>query len=174
MISLLQKSLLLLFALQAVLPASIVKTDTGPKPTMEFEFKQELSGEPVTIVSGTLYECKQSDCSDASPLEQVGPQGFNCSADRCDAMAYGFSQYHRLELEFSDGRTRESNIFETAGFDSRYLVTVQPEGLLVESQFSSPVSPRITILLLLCTCLVCGGILVVALIVLLIRRFTRT
>jgi len=50
------KLFLLLLSLQALLPAHVVLADTGPKPTMEFEFQQELTGEPVTITSGILYE----------------------------------------------------------------------------------------------------------------------
>jgi hypothetical protein len=63
--------LILLFSLQVLLPAHIALADTGPKPTMEFEFKQELTGEQVTIVSGILHECDQPDCSDASPLQSL-------------------------------------------------------------------------------------------------------
>ena len=49
---------LLLLSLLALLPAHVVLADTGPKPTMEFTFKQELSGETATITSGILYECE--------------------------------------------------------------------------------------------------------------------
>jgi hypothetical protein len=40
-----------------LLPAGVVRADTGPKPSMEFEFRQDLTGGPVTIVSGVLFEC---------------------------------------------------------------------------------------------------------------------
>jgi hypothetical protein len=65
-------TLLVLLFLYLLVPARIVFADTGPKPTMEFTF----TGEAVTVVSGVLYECDQYDCSDAAPLEEVGPQGF--------------------------------------------------------------------------------------------------
>lgn len=107
----------LLFFFLLLLPARVALADTGPKPTMNFAFWQELPGEPVTITSGILYECDQSDCQDASPLEEAGPQRFTCEATTCYAMAYGFSPYHRLEIQFSDGQTRQSNVFETAGFE---------------------------------------------------------
>lgn len=107
----------------------MVRADTGPKPTMDFEFEQELTGEQLTVVSWILYECALANCGDASPLEQVGPQGFYCQVDRCSAMAYGFAPYHRIEIEFSDGQTRQSNVFETAGFDAQYTVTVRADDL---------------------------------------------
>ena len=76
---------------------------------MDFTFTQEFPGTQVSIVSGTMFECQQSDCSDAKPLMEAGPQRFSCEATSCHALAYGFSDYHRLEIQFSDGKTRQSN-----------------------------------------------------------------
>ena len=159
----------LLFFLLALFSYQTVRADTGPKPTMDFEFTQGLPGEPLTITAGILYECDQSDCSDAAPIEEVGPQGFSCDADRCSATAYGFAPYHRIEIEFSDGQTRRSNVFETAGFDSQYTVTVRPDDLLVAAQFSLPF-PRTGTLLAACLCGLVGLVLVASLAVFLVRR----
>ena len=168
-------SLLSLILLQVLFSAHIVLADTGPKPTMEFIFKQNLpEGEKHTIVSGILYECDQSDCSDAAPLEEVGPQGFYCDAQSCRAIAYGFAPYHRIEIELSDEITRQSNIFETAGFDSRYTVTVQPNDLLVEAQFGLGVLPPIAIIAITCICIVMGLGLILGLIFFIRRRTAQT
>src|ERR1041384_1216310 len=136
MLTKLIRSFLVLLLFFAFLPVSIVLADTGPKPTMEFAFKQEATSTPITIDSGTLYECEQSDCSDAAPLQQLGPQGFFCDAQGCRATSYGFRPYHKIEIQFSDGKTRQSNIFQTAGFNSKYTVTVRPDDLLVEAQLT--------------------------------------
>ena len=162
--------LLLFILVQLLLPAQVVFADTGPKPTMEFEFKQ--AGE-LTIVSGILYECDQADCVDAAPLEELGPQRLYCEAESCRALGYGFSPYHILEIEFSDGVTRRSNIFETAGFASKYTVTIQPDDLLVKAQFSlGAISPRI-LFFLVCAC-ACNGIaLVTGLIIFLVMRSVK-
>lgn len=170
MISKLIKLFVLLLILQVLLPAQNVFADTGPKPTMDFEFKYESTEEHPTIVSGILYECQKSDCSDAAPLQQLGPQGFRCDSESCSATAYGFAPYHRLKIEFSDEETRQSNIFQTAGFDSKYAVTVGPADLLVEAQFSLGTLPRIAILAITCLCALAGVGLVAGLIVFLIRR----
>ena len=143
----LRKLLVVLLALQILLPAHIALADTGPKPSMDFVFKQESLEDQITIVSGILYECNQPDCSDATPLKEVGPQRFTCDASSCSATAYGFAPYHKIEIEFSDEETRESNVFETAGFNSRYTVTVRPDDLLVEAQFSLGVFPSIIAIL---------------------------
>src|SRR5215212_7704163 len=169
MISKLIKLLVLLLILQ-VLPAQNVLADTGPKPTMDFEFKYESTEEHPTIVSGTLYECQKSDCSDAAALQQLGPQGFRCDPNSCSATAYGFAPYHKLKIEFSDEETRQSNIFQTAGFDSKYTVAVGPADLLVEAQFRVGTLPRMALIVITCICALVGVGLVVGLIVLLIRR----
>jgi hypothetical protein len=177
MIPRLIKLFILLLILQAALPAQAVLADTGPKPTMDFQFKYESTEEHPTIVSGILYECQQSDCSDAAPLQELGPQRFTCDAESCHALAYGFAPYHKIEIEFSDGKTRQSNIFETAGFDSSYTVTVRPDDLLVEAQFNLTAVPSlITIITILvaCACALAGVGLVVGLIIFLIRRSKKT
>jgi len=167
--------LLFLILMQVLFSAHAVLADIGPKPTMEFTFKQNLpEGEKHTIVSGILYECDQSDCSDAAPLEEVGPQGFYCDAQSCRAIAYGFAPYHRIEIELSDEITRQSNIFETAGFDSRYTVAVQPDDLLVEAQFSLGVLPPIAIIVSTCICIVLGLGLITGLIFFIRRRTAQT
>lgn len=167
------KILYIVLLLNLLLPDNFVLADTGPKPSMEFEFKQELAGGPVKIVAGVLFECDQSDCRDAMPLEEVGPQGLYCDPDGCHATAYGFAPYHRLEIEFSDGETRQSNIFETAGFNSKYSVTVQSVDLLVENQTGLNVVPSNILLVLLCAGFLAGGVVLIVLILVLIRRFSR-
>ncbi len=168
------RCLLLSFILiQLFLPVHVVSADTGPKPSMEFEFEQELAGERLTIIAGILYECEQPDCSDASPLKELGPQRFTCEAESCRAMAYGFSPYHKLEIQFSDGRTRQSQVFETAGFNSRYTVTIRQDDLLVKARFSLPAFSPTNMVLLACMCILTGGVLTIGLIILIIQRSTR-
>ena len=171
MILKLTKLFLLLLCLQILLPTQIVLADTGPKPSMDFQFKYESTEEHPTIVSGILYECQQSDCSDAAPLQQLGPQGFRCDTEGCSATAYGFAPYHKLEIEFSDEQTRQNNIFRTAGFDSKYTVTVRPDDLRVESEFSpTGFLPPLFLIGIACICALVGVGLVVGLIVFLVRR----
>lgn len=153
-----------------LLPTQTALADTGPKPSMEFAFM----GEPVTIVSGIMYECQQSDCSDAAPLEELGPQGFRCEAESCSAIGYGFAAYHQIEIEFSDGTTRRSNIFETAGFDSKYTVTVRPDDLLVEAQLNLLPVPRTGTFVLACACLLVAGLMVLAGVIFFLRRRVTT
>jgi hypothetical protein len=158
--------IVLLLLLLTLLPTFTVLADTGPKPSMEFTF----TGEDVTIVSGILYECDQPDCSDAEPLKDLGAQGLYCETSRCRALAYGFAPYHILEIEFVDGTTRESNIFETAGFDSKYKVTVRPGDLLVESQLNLDFITGTPLWVVLCCCALLGGILAIAGVVFFLRR----
>lgn len=171
MVSKLIKLLILLFFLQVFLPSHVALADTGPKPTMDFQFQFESGVERSGIISGILFECNEEDCSDAAPLEELGPQGLYCEAQSCRAAGYGFAPYHRLEIEFSDAVTRQSNIFETAGFDSKHTVTVRPEDLLVEAQFNLLPSFSLGILeVITCICTLIGGVLTVGLIIFVIQR----
>ncbi len=162
--------LFLLLSLLAFLPEYSALADTGPKPTMEFTFKQGTTSTPVTITSGILDECEQSDCSDAAPLQQLGPQGFSCDAQSCRATAYGFRPYHKIEIKFSDGRTRHSNIFQTAGFDSKYTATVRPDDLLVEAQGNLSTLPPFGIIVITCICALIGLSIIVVVIIFIVRR----
>jgi hypothetical protein len=150
-------------------PGRVVSADVGPKPTLDFIFEQEVSGSAITIISGTLFECDQADCQDAQPLQEMGPQRFTCTSSSCSALAYGFSPYHRLEIRFSDGKTRSSNIFETTQFQATYQVTIRQDDLLVEPKFKLNIFSPYTYLLLCAACLGMVIILVIA-IVLIIRR----
>ena len=166
--------LFLLLSLLVFLPVGVALADTGPKPSMDFQFEQEIVGEPLTITSGILFECDQPDCSDGEPLEEGGTQGFRCEVNSCNAVAYGFAPYHQIEIEFSDGRTRQSNVFETAGFDSLYTVTIRPDDLLVEAQFSLGSFPRTGMVILAGCCGLIGIGLVAGLAVFLMRRSKTT
>jgi hypothetical protein len=108
-----------------------VRADIGPKPTMDFEFHYE-SGTPLAIVEGSQLECDDASCSDGEPLLEGGPQRFTCSQDDCHSLAYGYAPYHRLVIRFSDGLTRESNVFTKDHFEALYRVTVRQNDLVVE------------------------------------------
>ena len=166
----LTKLFVLALILRVLIPAQIVIADTGPKPTMDFSFDQTLLEGDLQVISGILYECDQPDCSDAAPLQEVGPQRITCDTTSCHATAYGFSPYHRIEIEFSDEQTRQSNVFQTAGFTSSYTVTVRPDDLLVKARFSLGALPPVFLIIITCVCALAGIGLVVGLIVFLLRR----
>ena len=148
----------------------VAHADTGPKPTMDFAFEFESGVEDSLIVSGILFECNAQDCSDAAPLEELGPQALYCEPESCRAIGYGFAPHIILEIEFSDGVTRRSNIFEPTGFDSYYTVHVRPDDLQVEPRFSAEAIPTWAMILIACICALAGIGLVVSLVVFLRRR----
>jgi hypothetical protein len=163
---------LFFFLIPLLLSVRVALADTGPKPTMEFTFNQEAGAQPLTITSGILYECQQADCRDAAPLQEAGPQRFTCEPDSCRALAYGFAPYHKLRIQFSDGKARESNIFANAALDARYTVIIRTDDLVVEAQRS--VFPRLTTMLLLCLCLTVIGVLLIGSIVFFLRRCPKS
>lgn len=131
-----RRIIFILFLVTLALSAEPVSADVGPKPSMEFNFIQGFKGEPLQIISGVLLQCEQADCRDAKPLPERGPQRFTCEAMQCSALAYGFSTYNQLEITFSDGITRKSNIFPKGQFNSQYRVTIREQDLLVTEQFN--------------------------------------
>jgi hypothetical protein len=166
------RAVILILFLVGIIPLARVSADVGPKPSMEFSFNQEFAGPPVTIISGILFECEQPDCQDASPLQELGPQRFSCAATVCSALSYGFSPYHKLEIHFSDGITRTSNIFKTSQFQASYKVIVRQNDLLVTPRFSLNFFTPLTYVLICSGCLA-GIVILVILIVLLLRRSAR-
>jgi hypothetical protein len=161
-----------LFFFAFILPLHSSLVDVGPKPTMEFQFVQGPGVQNVSITSGTLYECEQSDCQDAEPLKQLGPQGFHCAEKSCSALAYGFGPYHQLEILFSDGVIRKSNVFKTAEFQSSYEVTIQQTDLVVKSKITLGLFSPYTYILVCGLCLI-GVIILIVVIILLVRRSRR-
>jgi hypothetical protein len=140
----------------AAAPFQTARADTAPKPTMKFAFEYEISPAP-SIVSGIQEECNHADCSDAHPLMEGGPQRFGCSAVNCSSLAYSYSGYHRLKITFSDGVTRESNIFGKKFFYASYTVAVRENDLQVDEQLGE-IAPFFSGLWLL----LCGGVILVA------------
>jgi hypothetical protein len=164
-----KRAFILVILLLSSIPFWSAAADTGPKPSMDFTFKQDFPGVPVTITSGILYECDQADCQDAMPLQEMGPQGFSCQATTCSALAYGFSTWQRIEIQFTDGVTRQSNIFKKTQFQASYQVTIRQSGLLVEEKFSLNAFTPWTYVLICGVCLV-GVVFLILLIVLLLRK----
>ena len=100
---------------------------------MDFTFVAATDVQP-DIVAAVLYECTDPSCADAQPLPEIGPQGFTCQARSCHSLAYGYADYLRLRVRFSDGVTRESNVFSKRAFQARYTVTIEPTSLQVKEQ----------------------------------------
>lgn len=120
----------LLLVLFIVLPPLWVSADIGPKPKASFHFVWEIEDQ-LAIVEGILLQCKDAQCADSYAMEDIGPQHFTCSESACDSLAYGYTQYAKLVVTFSDGVTRESNIFGKKYDVSQYEVTVYSSDLNV-------------------------------------------
>ena len=129
-----------------LLPTRSVSGDIGPKPDMEFNFIREKGLPAITITKAVLLQCGDPACADAHPLEQLGPQGITCQEMSCSSMAYSYADYHRLRVTFSDGVTRQSNVFDKHAFHAAYRVTVGQNDLRVKEGLGSPNSILITLL----------------------------
>jgi len=126
---------MVLLVVNVLLPLSIVKADTGPKPMMYFTFVYPV--QPIPILDGQQLECDDPTCADGKPLITGGPQRFVCNISDCYSLAYGYKPYHKLVIRFAD-RTRESNVFQKHSFSAQFTVTVTASGLTVEEVFARP------------------------------------
>ena len=114
-----------------LIPHIGVSADIGPKPWMNFPVSWQ-SGTPEEISAVVLYTCSDPSCSDAHPLEELGPQHITCeSSDLCTSMAYGYNTYFQLELTFASGRILSSSPIEYTK-SGIYPVTVLSDTLLIE------------------------------------------
>lgn len=130
---------ILLGLFMAAIPSQSVRADAGPKPSMQFIFTSRIRPGPI-IISGQLLRCKDEACVQPEPLQQMGPQRFECQVNTCYSVAYSTSPYYRLTIEFSDGVTRQSNIFTKRAFAANYLVTIYEQSLKVVEK---PLGPDI-------------------------------
>jgi hypothetical protein len=125
--------IILLALFMAAFPFQSVQADAGPHPSMQFTFISQIKPGP-TIMSGKLLECKDETCVMSDPLPELGPQRFECQINTCNSFAYSYTPFFRLEIEFSDGITRQSNSFTKSAFAANYLVTIQEKSLVVEEK----------------------------------------
>jgi hypothetical protein len=131
--------IILLSLLIAAIPFEKVQADAGPHPSMLFVFVSQIDPIPA-IISGKLLNCKDEGCLQPEPLQPLGPQRFECQPYSCYSVAYSISPYYRLEIEFSDGVIRQSNIFTKRAFAANYQVTILAQSLEVEEK---PLGPNI-------------------------------
>ncbi len=124
----------------AAIPIQSVQADAGPHPSMKFTFISQIKPGP-TIISGQLLECKDEACVESDLLRQIGPQRFECQTNSCYSVAYSTSPYYRLQIEFSDGKTRQSNTFTKRAYFANYRVTINEESLEVEEKNLGPNIP---------------------------------
>jgi|WetSurMetagenome_2_1015567.scaffolds.fasta_scaffold106798_2 hypothetical protein len=169
-------ALVLLIVCMAVIPSKSVQADAGPHPSMQFIFTSRIKPAP-TILSGKLLECQDEACAQIGALPKLGPQRFECQVDTCSSHAYSYAPYHRLEIVFSDGVTRQSNIFTKQAFASNYLVTIQEGSLEVVEKAVGPEIPFLkvgapTLIDLLAT--LAFPILEIVLFLVLVKLSTRT
>ena len=162
----LKKILILVAMILIFLPLKTVSAD-APPPSMDFEFHSQTSGAALTIMSGKLYDCGKSDCKNETSIP------IYCDETTCHAIA-GYSSY-QLEIRFSDGTTRRSNIFQNNSAYTVYKVTIRPDDLLVETQSTSGYqsgSAVFELFLIICICLT-GILVMVVLLIIFLRRHSR-
>lgn len=181
------KSVLILsFLLLALLPWQRSLAATPSPENMDFIFTQSFSGDQVTIVGpGKMYDCGEDpSCQSARELSSTD---FFCKYLECIAHVTERGRWARLEIQFSDGQTRQSNVFGyIGGLSAKYAVTIRSGDLLVQadsselpptstpivspSGISSGFPSRAYAIALACACLLLLVVIVVIAVVFVLRR----
>lgn len=126
------KKILFVMAVLLVLliPFRTAAANAAQQPDAEFKFKFE-TGQPLEIIEAHFYSCGTLECSTPFEWEET-PEDFYCTVEDCYSWSYGYGDYFKLVITFSDGVTRQSNIFEKKDLESEYTITVFEDRLFVE------------------------------------------
>lgn len=102
---------LFLFTL-CMFAALTLKADISPEPQISYIFKYS-NDEALKIVpqGSEQFQCADTLCSNPEPLGIYGLQKLYCGETECHSISYEFKPFQKLVVEFSDGKTRESQIF---------------------------------------------------------------
>jgi len=123
-----QLIMLIIFSSLVWLPTGRASADIGPKPTLEFRFSYP-PGQSLYAVSGTLLGCTDADCLETTTLKNNPYISLHCQADSCSGTLFNSDQLMRLQVLFSDNKTRLSNPFTPSAMRNVYSVKVQDNDL---------------------------------------------
>lgn len=96
-----------------------------------------IPGDRLTVQSIALISCDDLNCLDTMKITRIEDErSLTCSEHSCrsqiNPLEYGSNQVFQLEVAFSDGATRKSNVFTKEYFYAKYQVAIQADALLVE------------------------------------------
>ncbi len=105
-----------------------------PKPEMDFDFVYQIESQPAILpATSEQIQCEDNQCLQSKPLGLYGIQKLYCQANECFSIAYKYSPYQKLIIDFSDGIKRESNVFPAPDrLHDSFQVTVRGNDLWVE------------------------------------------
>ena len=108
--------------------------DVSPKPEMEFSFIYNTAEKtPIDALHSEQIQCRDNQCIESKPLGVYGLQKLYCQPDGCFSIAYSYDNYQKLIIAFSDGTTRESNVFAAPDrLRARFNVYVNEDDLTVK------------------------------------------
>ncbi len=105
-----------------------------PKPEMDFEFVYQTEQTPAILPdTSEQIQCDDNQCLQSTALGKYGLQKLYCSDKDCFSIAYQYSPYQQLAIDFADGVKRRSNVFPSCRkLRESFTVTVREADLLVQ------------------------------------------
>ena len=123
-----------LLCVLAVFCLSPLWAGISPKPEMDFTLVYQTQNKPTVLAdTSEQIQCADNQCLQAAPLGQYGIQKLYCHSNGCFSIAYEYEPFQKLVLAFSDGKTRQSNVFPTpAKLRNSFTVLVRDGDLVVQ------------------------------------------
>lgn len=124
----------ILFFIALILTVAPLWAGIAPKPEMDFTLIYQTENKPVIRPeTSEQIQCEDNQCLQSDPLGQYGIQKLYCKTDSCFSIAYEYSPFQQLILDFSDGVKRTSNVFRTPNkLRNSFIVLVRANDLVVE------------------------------------------
>ena len=124
----------ILFLTTLFIGSSFAWAGIAPKPEMDFTLIYSTENKPAVLANTSeQIQCEDNQCFQSDPLGQYGIQKLYCQPNSCFSIAYEYQPFQKLILDFSDGVTRQSNVFKTpAKLRNSFTVLVRENDLVVE------------------------------------------
>ena len=105
----------------------------APKPEMDFTLIYATENKPIVQpATSEQIQCEDNQCLQSDPLGKYGIQKLYCKTNSCFSIAYQYSPFQQLILDFSDGKKRTSNVFTTPNkLRNSFTVLVREKDLVV-------------------------------------------
>jgi hypothetical protein len=134
--------------------ALALKADITPEPQISYTFKY-FTQAPLAInpAFSEQIQCLDNQCYSSEPLGVYGIQKLTCGGEDCYAVAYRFKPFQKLIISFSDGKVRESAVFQAPkALRNTMQVNVYEDGLEVIPLPYAPAKDNVSISYVIVSC----------------------
>lgn len=109
--------------------------DVPRTPSLNIDLIPSAKGSKLSITSATLWGSDEPDKGFKELDESAWHTKIHVSKASISVIAFtGFSRYLKISVMFSDGKVRQSNVFQVNGLNSRLFMEVIGQTIRIESR----------------------------------------